>query len=170
MLQSARPYRRDKPFIAALSLLNPKSLSKRNTAMPLTLTITEGVLPKGTEKATFARLSDAMLKWHGLTGNKVMAPNVIGSIHVITKDHTFSGSKEARVAFIEWKVPSFAFATREIQIGYIAEVTNIVHEASGGKLPKENIWVNVVHAVDGAWGIAGRAMTNAELGEAVSKG
>jgi hypothetical protein len=74
------------------------------------------------------------------------------------------------VVFVEWKVPSFAFATREIQIGYIAEATNIVHEASGGKQPKSHIWVNVVHAVDGAWGIEGNAMTNAQLGEAVAKG
>jgi len=138
--------------------------------MPLTFTVTEGVLPKGTEKATFARLSDAMLKWHGLTGNKAMTPNVIGSINVVSQEHTFSGSKEARVAFIEWKVPSFAFATREIQIGYVQEATDIVHEASGGKLPKDFIWVNVVHAVDGAWGIHGKAMTNAELGKAVANG
>jgi hypothetical protein len=138
--------------------------------MPLTLTVTEGVLPVGTEKQAFGKLSDAMLKWHGLTGNKVMTPNVIGSINVIPKEHTFSGSKEASVAFIEWKVPSFAFATREIQIGYIAEATQIIHEMSGGKLAKDHIWVNVIHAVDGAWGIAGVAMTNAELGAAVSKG
>ena len=138
--------------------------------MPLTLTVTEGVLPKGTEKATFARLSDAMLKWHGLTGNKVMTPNVIGSINVVSPEHSFSGGKEARVAFVEWKVPSFAFAGREVQTGYVEEATNIVHEASGGTLPKEFIWVNVVHAVDGAWGINGEAMTNAQLGEAVAKG
>jgi hypothetical protein len=138
--------------------------------MPLTLTLTEGILPKGQEKVAFARLSDAMLKWHGLTGNKVMTPNVVGSIHVVSQDHTFSGSKETPVVFIEWKVPSFAFATREIQTGYVAEATNIIHEMSGGKQPKDHIWVNVVHAVDGAWGIAGNAMTNAELGGAISKG
>ena len=138
--------------------------------MPLTLTVTEGVLPKGREKITFARLSDAMLKWHGLTGNKVMTPNVVGSIHVLSRENTFSGSKEAPVVFIEWKVPSFAFASREIQLGYIAEATNIVHEMSGGKQPKEHIWINVVHAVDGTWGVAGKAMTNAQLGDAVGKG
>ena len=137
--------------------------------MPLTLTVTEGVLPKGSEKATFARLSDAMLKWHGLAGNEVMTPNVIGSIHVLPQEHTFSGSKEAPVAFIEWKVPSFAFATRDIQVGYVDEATQIVHEASGGRQPKDRIWVNVVHAVDGAWGIKGEALTNAQLGEAVSQ-
>jgi hypothetical protein len=137
--------------------------------MPLTLTLTEGVLPKGSERATFAQLSDAMLKWHGLTGNKVMTPNVIGSIHVLTQDNTFSGSRQAPVVFIEWKVPSFAFATREIQLGYFEEATDIVHAASGGKHPKDHIWINVVHAVDGAWGVDGKALTNAQLGEAVAR-
>lgn len=138
--------------------------------MPLTLTLTEGVLPKGSEKIAFAQLSDAMLKWHGLTGNKAMTPNIVGSIHVLAAENTFSGSAEAPVAFIEWKVPAFAFANREIQIGYIEEVTNIIHEMSGGQLPKTNIWVNIVHAVDGAWGIAGKAMTNQQLGEAITRG
>ncbi|NVD97985.1 4-oxalocrotonate tautomerase [Massilia sp. BJB1822] len=138
--------------------------------MPLTLTLTEGVLPKGQEQVAFARLSDAMLKWHGLTGNKVMTPNIIGSIHVLPEEHTFSGSKEAPVAFVEWKVPSFAFTERDIQLGYIEEATSIIHEMSGGRQPKEHIWVNVVHAVDGAWGIGGMALSNAQLGEAAAMG
>jgi hypothetical protein len=138
--------------------------------MPLTLTLSEGVLPKGTEKQAYARLSDAMLKWHGLSGNKVMTPMVIGHINVIDKEHTFSGSKEASVAFIEWKVPSFAFTDRKAQLGYVEEATNIIHEMSGGKQPKDRIWVNVLHAVDGTWGVNGAAMTNTELKEAVSKG
>ena len=133
--------------------------------MPLTLTLTEGVLPKGQEKTAFSRLSDAMLRWHGLTGNEAMTPNIVGSIHVLPKEHTYSGSKEVSVAFVEWKVPSFAFASREVQAGYIEEATCIIHELSGAQHPKERIWVNVVHAVDGAWGIAGMALTNAQLGE-----
>jgi hypothetical protein len=138
--------------------------------MPLTLTVTEGVLPKGSEKATFARLCEAMLKWHGLTGNRAMTPNVVGSIHVLRKEETFSGMQETPVAFVEWKVPSFAFTDRAIQTGYIEEATNIVHEASGGRQPKQHIWVNVVHAVDGAWGIAGQALTNDQLGGRVATG
>lgn len=138
--------------------------------MPLTLTLSKGVLPEGTEKLAFSRLSDAMLKWHGATGNTFMTPNVVGSIQVISPEHTFSGSAEAPVVFIEWKTPSFAFATREIQQGYIAEATDIIYEMSGGKQPRENIWVNIVHAVDGGWGIAGKAMTNAEIGQAAAQG
>lgn len=131
--------------------------------MPLTLTLTEGVLPKGQEKVAFARLSDAMLKWHGLTGNAAIKPSIVGSINIVSKGHTFSGSKEASVAFVEWKVPEFAFASRDVQVGYIEEATNIIHSMSGEKHPKERIWVNVVHAVDGAWGIGGAALTNAHL-------
>jgi hypothetical protein len=138
--------------------------------MPLTLTLSQGVLPKGTEKQAYARLSDAMLKWHGLTGNKFVTPMVIGHINVIDQEHTFSGSKESPVAFVEWKVPSFAFADRKVQLGYVEEATNIIHEMSGGKHPKDRIWVNVLHAVDGGWGVNGAAMTNDELKAAASRG
>lgn len=48
--------------------------------MPLTLTLTEGVLPKGQEKVAFAKLSELMLKHHGALGNKLMTENVVGSI------------------------------------------------------------------------------------------
>ncbi|MDD2760721.1 MAG: 4-oxalocrotonate tautomerase [Methylomonas sp.] len=138
--------------------------------MPLTLTLTEGVLPAGTERLAFRKICDSMLKWHGLSGNKVMTPNVIGAIHLLPKQHTYSGLTETDVAFIEWKVPSFAFNTAEIQQGHIEEATDIIHELSGGSLPKHQIWANVVHAVDGAWGIAGQALTNKQLGEALSTG
>lgn len=138
--------------------------------MPLTFTITEGVLPSGSEKSTFTRLCAAMLKWHGLAGNSVMTPNVIGSIQLLKLEQSFAGLTQAPVAFVEWKVPSFAFADPTIQRGYVDEATQIVHEASGGRLPKDHIWCNVVHAVDGAWGIAGQALSNRELGERVAQG
>ncbi len=136
--------------------------------MPLTLTLTEGVVPAGQEKIAFARLSEAMIKWHGATGNQLMIDNIVGSLHVVPRGTTFTGLKETPVAFVEWKVPAFAFATREIQLGYFAEATDIIHEMSGGKQPRNKIFINVVYAVDGAWNFEGVAMTNAEIGAAVS--
>ena len=137
--------------------------------MPLTLTLTEGVLPKGQEKLAYRQLSEAMLKWHGLSGNKTMIPNVVGSIHLVGRDHTFTGPDETPVAFIEWKVPSFAFTDRRIQQGYFEEATTIIQEMSGGRQPRDKIFINVVHAVDGAWNFNGKAMTNAEIGAEVAK-
>ena len=138
--------------------------------MPLTLTLTEGVLPAGTEQPAVVQLTDAMLKWHGLTGNSVMTPNITAIVHVLPKSATFSGGKEFSGAWVEWKVPSFAFASREIQQGYFAEATEIMHQLSGGTQPKENIYINVVHTVNGAWNFEGRAMSNEEIGEAIAQG
>ncbi len=136
--------------------------------MPLTLTLTEGVLPAGSEKEAVDQLTAAMLKWHGLTGNKVMTPNITATVHVLPKESTFSGGREFSGAWAEWKVPSFAFNSREIQKGYFEDATDIIHQLSGGKQPKDNIYVNVVHAVDGAWNFDGRAMTNEEIAAAIS--
>ena len=111
-----------------------------------------------------------MLKWHGLSGNKVMTPNVTASVHVLPKGTTFSGGKEFSGAWVEWKTPSFAFNSKEIQAGFFKDTTTIIHELSGGKQPKDNIYINVVHTVDGAWNLNGQAMTNQELGEAISRG
>jgi hypothetical protein len=138
--------------------------------MPLTLTLTEGVLPQGAEKTAIVRITDAMLKWHGLTGNKLMTANVTATVHVIPRSASFSGGKEFSGAWIEWKVPSFAFVDRKVQQGFFAETTAIIHELSGNKQPKEHIYINVLHAVDGAWNFDGRAMTNEELGEAIANG
>jgi hypothetical protein len=138
--------------------------------MPLTLTLTEGVLPRGAEKQAVEQITEAMLKRHGLTGNKVMTPNVTATVHVLPKGSTFSGGKEFAGAWVEWKVPSFAFSTREIQQGFFKDATDIIQELSGGKQPRDNIYVNVVHTIDGAWNLDGKAMTNEELGQAISQG
>ena len=86
------------------------------------------------------------------------------------KGTTFSGGKEFAGAWVEWKVPSFVLADRKTQLGFFADATQIIHDLSGGKQPKDNIYVNVVHTPDGAWNLDGVAMANEEIGAAISKG
>ena len=138
--------------------------------MPLTLTLSEGVLTTETINEAVQRLTDSMLKWHHLTGNAVMTPNVTANVHVVPEGMSFSGGRQFRAAWIEWKVPSFAFASRDIQKGFGQDATDIIHELSGGRQPKENIYFNVVHTVDGAWNLDGTAMSNDELGSAIAAG
>lgn len=138
--------------------------------MPLTLTFTEGVLPKGSESQAVARITEAFLRHHGLADNKAMAPNVIAQVHVLPRSSTFSGGKEFAGAWIEWKVPSFALADRKVQQEFFAEATEIVHELSGGRQPKNHIYSNAVHTVDGSWNWDGKALTNAELSEVIGRG
>lgn len=138
--------------------------------MPLTLLITEGVLPKSRHQSTMASLSEAFLRLHGLAGNQFFTPNVIGHIAELPSDSTFAGLSPAKVAIVEWLTPSFAFATRELQNAYVAEATDILFEACDGKQPREHIWVNLKYAVDGMWGIGGRAYSNQELGDVAALG
>lgn len=138
--------------------------------MPLTLTLTEGVLPQGNVRQAVAQLTAAFLEHHGMSGNKVMAPNVTAHVNILPKGLTFAGGVEVEGAWIETKTPSFALADNKIQASFFSAATQIIHDLSGGKLPKERIWANGVHAVDGTWNINGVPLTNAAIVEAVSKG
>jgi len=48
--------------------------------------------------------------------------------------------------------------------------TDLIHDMSGGRQPRDKIFINVMHAVDGAWNFDGMALTNAEIGAEVAKG
>ena len=135
--------------------------------MPLTVIATEGVFSPANEKKVISQLSALMLKVHGLTGNKFMTPVVIGHLVLVSSEYIFSGGLPVISAFIEWKVPSFGFASQDILNTYVKEATEIVVDLSNGKLSQKNVFVNVVHAIDGSWGVNGKAYTNAELGAAV---
>lgn len=138
--------------------------------MPLTLTLTEGVIPAGSEKEAVSRITNSMLNHHGLSGNTVMKPNITAHVSVLPKNSTFSGGEEFKGVWMEWKVPSFAFASPEVRLAHFAEATQIIKELSGGKQPVEHIYSNVIHTVDGSWNFNGIAMTNEEIRHEISKG
>lgn len=138
--------------------------------MPLTLIVTDGLLPAERMAPTIQSLSEAFLRLHGLQGNKVLTPNVVGHVQVVPEGHSFSGLQPTPIAVVEWLTPGVAFTSREVQKQYVKEATDIVYEACGGRQPRTGIWVNVKHAVDGTWGIAGEAFSNEELGAALAAG
>lgn len=135
--------------------------------MPLKLVLTEGLLSKDREREVVTSLLDAFLDWHGMGGSKFLRSTVVGFVEVIPIGSTFVGLGPAPIAIVEWLTPSVAFASPDIRTGYIRAATDILFEAFGGQHPRERIWVHLAYAVDGSWGIGGRAFTNAELGAAV---
>ncbi|MEN2975663.1 4-oxalocrotonate tautomerase [Tistrella bauzanensis] len=138
--------------------------------MPIVLTLTEGVIPADQEGAAVARIVDAFLRHHGLAGNTVMTPNVTAHVSVLPRGRTYAGGKPVEGAWIETRTPSFALADRAIQAAFFGEATEILHVLSGGTLSRDRIWSDGVHAVDGTWNIGGKALTNAELGDAIAGG
>ena len=138
--------------------------------MPLSLTLTQGVLPEGAEAQAIDRITQAFLAAHGLAGNRTMTPNVTAHVSILPKGATYSGGKPVEGAWLETKTPSFALADREIQNRFFREATEILHELSGRQLPKDRIWANGVHTVDGTWNMNGTPMTNTELGSVIGQG
>ena len=58
--------------------------------MPLTLSLTEDAIPTSAIKEAIQKLTNSMLKHHGLLGNKVMTPNITAHVSVLPKSRTFS--------------------------------------------------------------------------------
>jgi|GEM_PF-195879 len=139
----------------------------KDEIMPITVTVTEGVFTPSNEKKIVPALAALMMRLHELTDNKFITPVVIGSLNVISPNLIFSGGLPATAIFIEWKLPAFAFTVQAIRNRYVQEATDIAIELSERRLTTKDVFVNVVHAVDGIWGVNGKAYTNAELGEAV---
>lgn len=131
--------------------------------MPITLTLSDGLLSREAQAQAFAGLTQALLEVSGLTGNDFMTPNVVGTVHVLPREQVFSGGKPAAAAFVELKLPEIALATPEAKQAFIEQATRVVEEACEGRLPRERIWTNIVYAVEGSWGIGGRAYANADL-------
>jgi len=138
--------------------------------MPLALTYTDGIMSEEAGLRAGRKITDAFLKWHGLAGNKVMTPNVTMQIQSLPKSGALSGGEPVEGAWLECKTPSFALAEREIQLGFFREATDIIAIAAEGRLPRERIYSNVVHTVDGTWNMDGEAMTNGQLAERISQG
>jgi hypothetical protein len=137
--------------------------------MPISIQVTRGLLTPDGERQIFPRIAAALLESHGLENNTFMKENVIG--HLVTSDESSSyvNGKPQSLAIIEVKVPAVAFTERGIQQKFIEAVTNIVDELKAESHPKSRTFVTITHAVDGGWGIAGIAYTNAALGTAIAE-
>ncbi len=138
--------------------------------MPVGITITEGLLTIEAAQKLHQEVTEIFLDSHQLKGNAFMTPNVIGEVHLIPKGLTFAGGKPENIAIMELKAPAFALESDQQKVQFVTNVTQAIYVACGGKLSKDHIWVNAVYAVDGLWGIAGKAYSNIELGAEIAKG
>jgi phenylpyruvate tautomerase PptA (4-oxalocrotonate tautomerase family) len=73
------------------------------------------------------------------------------------------GGVNQPVVMVELKLPDIGLAEQSSRASFIAEATDIVREFTTLDHDDRDIWVNILNARDGAWGIAGQALTNEEL-------
>ena len=137
--------------------------------MPISVQLTKGLLTQKGEREVFPLVAEALLKVHGLSGNRFMTPNVIGHVVISPEAESYVGGKPQSLAIVEVKVPGITFPNGEVKQAFVAAVTDIIDRLKAGSHPRERTFVNVTYAVDGAWGIGGKAYSNAELGAAISQ-
>lgn len=136
--------------------------------MPISVKVSRDLLTSAGEREVLPRLTRALLEAHGLSGNAFMADNVVGRLEVGELGSSYVGGKAQSVAIVEVKVPSATFRDRATQQRFVAEATDVIDALKAGDHPKTRTYVNVMYAVDGAWGIAGKAYSNEELGAAIA--
>ncbi|MEP6792229.1 MAG: 4-oxalocrotonate tautomerase [Ramlibacter sp.] len=136
--------------------------------MPITVQLSQGLLTAQGERDIFKRVADALLQVHGLTGNAFMTQAVIGHVQVAPAGSSYAGGQPQSLAVIEAKVPATTFPAQEIKDAFVKSVTDIVDDLKAGPHPRERTFVNVTYAVDGSWGIGGKAYTNDALGAAIA--
>ena len=136
--------------------------------MPITVTAPRGVLTAAGEREILPRLTEDLARVSGLSGHAGFVSMIGGTVHVLAPEHVYAGGGNRPVVMVELKLPNIGLGSVEQRAAFIAAATDTVaaYVAPGHK--REDIWVNILNAPDGAWGIAGQAYTGEALIEALS--
>jgi phenylpyruvate tautomerase PptA (4-oxalocrotonate tautomerase family) len=126
----------------------------------------EGTFPESSEAALLERATTCLLEWEKTTGIPIATANTGAFLSVLPAPRVTAGGKPDRVVRVQILTPARALS-QEQRAGITAGITAIVGELASEPSVRDRTWVLFHEAVDGGWGIAGRAYTNADLGEAV---
>ncbi len=126
----------------------------------------EGTFPGSSEQALLERATASLLKWEKTSTIPIAVANTAAYLHLLPKARVTAGGKADRVVRVQIITPVGSLK-QEQRAGITADITAIVGELAGEPNLRDRTWVLFHEAVDGGWGIAGRAYTNADLGEAV---
>jgi hypothetical protein len=126
--------------------------------MPITVTAPRGVLTPAGERQILPQLTAALLEASGQTGNAAFAAMVGGTVHVLDPADIYAGGANRPVVMVELKLPQVGLATRDARAAFITAATDIVDALTVPDHDRDDTWVNVLNALDGAWGIGGRQL------------
>jgi phenylpyruvate tautomerase PptA (4-oxalocrotonate tautomerase family) len=121
--------------------------------------------PAGTfrDRATLVRdLATAVMTIERVPNIPPFRQNTAAFVHELTPD-TLSNVDGDHACVRVQVLTNAGGLDREKHLAVVAELTRIVGAAAGDPAVKERIWVLLTEALDGDWGLAGHAHTNAEL-------
>ncbi|WP_274561536.1 hypothetical protein [Streptomyces spiramyceticus] len=138
--------------------------------MPITVTAPRGTLTHTGEREIVPRLTAALIEVSGLTGNRFFTAIVGGTVHLLAPEDIYTGGVNRPAVIIELKLPNIGLADPKARAAFIAAATGITESLTIDGHSREDIWVNILNAPDGGWGIGGRAYTGDQLVAAISEG
>ena len=131
--------------------------------MPITVSAPHGVLTAAGERAVLPRLTEAVLEINHAVGNPFFRSIVGGHVELLPPDAVYAGGTNRPLVVVRLEVANGAFTTNEARAAFIEAATSIVEECSVPGHERDDTWVTIWNAPDGAWGIGGVAYTNDAL-------
>src|SRR5690242_3998873 len=126
--------------------------------MPITVTAPRGVLTPAGERQILPQLTAALVEASGQSGNAAFAAMVGGTVHVLDPADIYAGGGNRPVVMVELKLPVVGLPTRDARAAFITAATDIVDTLTVADHARDDTWVNVLNAPEGAWGIGGRQL------------
>jgi phenylpyruvate tautomerase PptA (4-oxalocrotonate tautomerase family) len=131
--------------------------------LPITVTVPRGVLtPKG-EREILPRLTQALAEATDVSERPDVITTIGGTVHRLDPQDIYAGGRPHPLVLVELKLPGPVLSTLQRRARFIASATDIVRELTVDEHVDTDTWVNILHAQDGAWGIAGQSLTDAML-------
>ncbi len=131
--------------------------------MPITVTAPRGVLTPTGEREILPRLTQALAEASDAADRPDVIATIGGTVHRLDPSDIYAGGRPRPVVMVELKLPEVVLSTLERRARFISDATEIVDELSVDGHERDDTWVNILHAQDGAWGIGGVSLTNAVL-------
>lgn len=136
--------------------------------MPITVTAPRGALTSAGEREVLPRLTADLARVNGQSDNPQFIGLIGGSVHVLDPEDIYAGGTNRPLIMVELKLPNIGLASIEARAAFVSAATDTVAALTTPGHQRTDIWVNILNAPDGAWGIAGHAYTNDALVAALS--
>lgn len=81
----------------------------------------------------------------------------------------YAGGVNRPVVMVELKLPNIGLADQAARAAFITAATDIVADLAGPEHRRDDTWVNILNAPDGAWGLGGKAYTGDALIAAITE-
>ena len=131
--------------------------------MPIVVKAPEGAITPGAEEQLFHDLMTLLLETGGTSlENPIIAPNLIGDLQIMPEGMSFAGGRRGKWVAVQLRVPSFNLTKPAEKVMFIREATEAVLRATGGRIAKDRVFVNMVYG-DSFWGIGGAFFNDESL-------